>query len=73
MPNTVGQTINTVRKRKEISGWCGVLWASFIREKASKNSKKFYSQNDERFYKGRKILTKHEVSILTKKEGGISV
>lgn len=58
MPNSVQQTINTVRQRKEISAWCGVLWVSLIREKASKNGKKLPRQNDERFYQGRNISIK---------------
>ena len=58
MPNSVQQTINTVRQRKEISAWCGVLWVSLSREKASKNEKKLPRQNDERFYQGRNISIK---------------
>ena len=47
-----------IRKRKEISAWCGVLWVSLIREKASKNGKKLRRQNDERFYQGRNLSIK---------------
>lgn len=55
----------------EISRQCGMVWASFTREKVS-NSKKLYGQNDDRFYNGRKIFKKHKVSILTKKGGNIN-
>lgn len=58
MPNSIQQAINTVRQRKEISAWCGVLWVSLIREKASKNGKKLPRQNDERFYPGRNVSIK---------------
>lgn len=70
----VGQTINTIKKRKEISGWCGMVWACYIREKASKSRKKLNRQNDNRFYKGRKTLKKkHEVSTLTKQGRNITL
>lgn len=58
MPNSIQQAINIVRQRKEISAWCGVLWISLIREKASKNGKKLPRQNDERFYPGRNVSIK---------------
>ena len=58
MLNTVGQTINTVRTRKEMSGWYGMVWASSIREKASKSRKKLNRQNDDRIYTGGKTFFK---------------
>lgn len=75
MLSIIGQTINTIKKRKEISGWCGIVWASYIKEKVSKSRKKLNRQNDDRFYKGRKTLKKkkHEVSTLTKKGGNITL
>ena len=70
MPNTVQQTINTVRKRKEIPAWCGVLWVSSIKEKASKNGKKLRRQNDERFYQGRNVSIKALSEHTDKERGG---